>query len=142
MRLNYLIIILLFFFAGCEKTPDEVLLRQNITDMQTALEQRQAGDFLQHVAEDYQDNYGQDIKSLKRLLLANFIRHSNINTFINNIEVTISGGTATITFTATLTGGQGLIPDSGRIYTVITKWRKQSSDWLLFSARWEAKLSS
>jgi len=142
MRLNYLIIILLFFFAGCGKTPDEVLLRQNITDMQTALEQRQAGEFLQYIAEDYQDNYGQDIKSLKRLLLANFIRHSNINTFINNIEITISGGTATITFTATLTGGQGLIPDSGRIYTATTKWRKQSSDWLLFSARWETKLSS
>jgi hypothetical protein len=37
-----------------------------------------------------------------------------------------------------LTGGAGLLPETGQLYEVETRWLREGSDWQLWQAQWKA----
>jgi hypothetical protein len=124
--------------ASCEKPPAEQQLRGDLQVLQDALENKRPDIFLDIVADDYADKQGNDKQLLKKLLLINMLQNQKIGVYLANIQVTVTGQTAEITMQAGLTGGtEKLLPDRARLYTVITRWRQTSSDWLLYYAEWE-----
>jgi ketosteroid isomerase-like protein len=123
--------------GGCERADDETALRMAVETMQAALESRKADTFLEHVADDYSDSNGGDIRALRKLLLFHFLKNKTIHVFITAQQYELQGNLAVITFNATLTGGENLIPERARIYTVRTRWRKQGGRWKIYRAAWE-----
>jgi len=123
--------------AGCERTDDETALRMSVETMQAALESHRADTFMEHVADDYSDSNGGDIRTLRKLLLFHFLRNKTIHVFITAQQYDLQGSLAEISFNATLTGGENLMPERARIYTVRTRWRKQGGRWKIYHAAWE-----
>jgi ketosteroid isomerase-like protein len=53
------------------------------------------------------------------------------------VDVALRGDTATVRFTALVTGGNGRwVPDQVQTYQVTTGWRLQGSGWRLYHAQW------
>jgi len=129
--------LLILLAAGCERTDDETALRMAVDAMQAAIEARKADTFMQHIADDYQDAQGGDVKTLRRLLLFHFLRNRNISVYITGKKLELLGNLAEVSFNATLTGGENLMPERARIYTVKTRWRKQGGQWIIYHAAWE-----
>jgi hypothetical protein len=45
--------------------------------------------------------------------------------------------TASANFRLLVTGGAGLLPESGQLFEVETAWLRSDSEWLLTAADWE-----
>ena len=136
---GYLLMALLLsiLVTGCERTDDETALRRALETMQTAIESRKTDTFMQHISDDYRDEQGGDVKALRRLLLFHFLRNRKIGVYITAQKLEMHGNLAKISFNATLTGGEGLVPERARVYTVKTRWRKQGDQWKIYHAAWE-----
>jgi hypothetical protein len=132
-----LALMLCSLLAACAEEPAEQQLRRQLQTMQDAIENKQAGDFLDIVADEYRDKQGGNKQSLKKLMLFHMLRNRKIGVYLANVQVEVTGQTAEITMQAGLTGGQGILPDRARLYKVITRWRYTSGDWLLYYAEWE-----
>lgn len=125
--------------AGCQRPPDETLIRETLAAMSRSLEAKDAGEFLEPVADDYHDRDGRDRRGLRQLLAAYFLRHQEIGVFITDIGVEFrDGGTALARLHARVSGAEGMLTDRhGGLYRVQTHWRKKGDDWQLIYAEWE-----
>ena len=56
------------------------------------------------------------------------------------LDVKLFDQRATVTFTAALSGGEGLLPDRVQVYDVDTGWRLDGGEWKLISAKWKPQL--
>ncbi|NBB93295.1 MAG: nuclear transport factor 2 family protein [Gammaproteobacteria bacterium] len=119
--------------------PDEEQIRQRISDMQAALSEGQVGDFMEPVAEDFTAaTRSLDRRAARFLLRREMLAHEQLSARLFDIEVELSGeDRATATLHAVVSGGSGLIPDTGGWYRLTTGWRRDDGDWMLISARWE-----
>lgn len=122
--------------AACSTPPDEVTIRGLIDSMQAAVEGKQASAFLEHVAAEYTDGYGQSRHDLKRMLLHQFLRNENIGVYLTGVEIRVEGIRAEANLTAGLTGGAGSLPERARLYRLSTRWRKTGDDWRVDYAEW------
>lgn len=91
-RLNSLLLLaLLFSLFACNNEPPspEDALREVISDMELAAEDRSLSDFMQHVSESYSDHKGNDRKAIANYVRFNFIRNQSINIFsqIKSLEI-------------------------------------------------------
>ncbi|MFT3757222.1 MAG: nuclear transport factor 2 family protein [Pseudoxanthomonas sp.] len=124
--------------AGCSRPPDESRLRGQLATMQQAIGQRDAGAFMQGVAEDFDGNGDMDRAALHKFLRVQILANTRIGVVTGPQDVQVSGQTARVRFTAVLSGGSGrFVPDSARIWKVDTGWRVEGDDWRLHYARWE-----
>lgn len=142
LRLSILVLCATVGIAGCHRTPDEQRIRNAISAMQQALEQRHPGDFMAHVADDFVGNDGTfDRKQLHNLLRLEVLRNDKIGVTLGPISIKVHGDRATADLTATFTGGSGgLLPEHGAIYTFKSSWRRDDGDWRCYNAHWEQKL--
>lgn len=124
--------------VGCSREPAEQALRRTFFEMQAALERRDAGAFLDSVAEDFAGEHGMGREELGRLIRLRFLRHSEVGVTTGPLEVELSGDRARLEFSAVVTGGSGrLLPEQARHYAVETGWRFEDGRWMLIFARWE-----
>jgi hypothetical protein len=66
-------------------------------------------------------------------------QHRRLQAQFFPIYVQESGeNTASAHFKLLVTGGAGLLPDSGQLYEVETHWLRADGDWLLNGADWQA----
>lgn len=124
--------------CACSRAPPEQALRTRIDAMSDAVQQRQVGDFMDAVAEDFVGNGGLDRRGLQRLLQLQVLGNALIGATIGPIEVTLRDDRAEARFEVLLTGGSGrLLPERASAYRVVSGWRRDGDDWLLYSAQWE-----
>jgi hypothetical protein len=126
--------------TGCSQPPVEEAITQAITDMARAIEQRQTGTVMDglhpelQISERSHGTVGRD--EARRLLMAVFYRHRNINIILTNIQVTpdsLRDDRATARFNALVTGGSGgLLPDRAQLYRIDSDWQ-YDGDWKLIS---------
>lgn len=138
MRFAVLLILLIAF--GCSKTPPEEAIRANIKAAQQAVEDRDAGDAVEHLAEDFMGNGRWTKRELRRYLTAVFLRHKNIHVMITRLDVEVASGDpnfATMNAVAVATGARNILPQDGRIYKLDGEWRNLDGDWLLVRLNWE-----
>jgi hypothetical protein len=132
----------LVLVAGCSRTPDEERIRQTISAMRQAMEDRSPRAFVAHVSDDFIGNDANfDRDALANLLRVEVLRNDSIGVVLGPIDVEMQGDRATARLTATFTGGSGgLLPERGSVYTITSGWKRSGKDWVCFSAKWQQNL--
>lgn len=136
---NCLVVVLFVLsMAACSRTPPEQRLREQLTQMQQAVEQRRPGEVMESVADDFVGSHGLDRQGLERLLRLQLLRNARITVVLGPATVEMEQAHARMRFTALLAGGAGgRLPERGRMQQVDTHWRLVDDQWLLYSAHWE-----
>ena len=141
LRACVLVLLLLGAIAGCRRDTPEALLRRDIATMQSAIEARDAGALADGLADDFIGPEGMDRTRATRFAQVVFLRNRSIGASIGPLDVDMRGESATVKFTAALTGGSGgMLPDSGQVYDVTTGWRFRDGEWKLVTAEWSPTL--
>lgn len=112
-------------------------MRDSIQQMEAAAVKKDASEFFEHFAEDFSGSDGLDRDNFRRYVQLIWLQHKDIGVQMGPLDVKLMEDRATVDFTVALSGGQGFIPDQGRIYQVQTGWRLEGNDWLLISANWK-----
>ena len=135
-----LVLLGLVLMAGCsEPRPAEERIRDRIESMQADLAAGRTRAFLSPVAEDFTAaTRNLDRRAVALLLRREMLAHESLKARVFDLEVELQGADrATATMHAVLTGGTGLIPDTGGWYRLTSGWRLDDGEWMLISARWE-----
>lgn len=130
----------IMMLAACgERPPAEEQIRNRIEGMQADLAEGNARSFMAPIAEDFTAaTRSLDRRAAGFLLRREMLAHDQIKARLVDIEVALQGEErATATMHAVVTGGTGLIPDTGGWYRLTTGWRLDDGEWMLISARWE-----
>jgi hypothetical protein len=126
--------------AACARTPPEEQLRTTIGELQAAIEQRDGSVLREVIANDFIGPGGLDRDGARRTAQAMFLRYRDVGVTLGPLDIDLREQHATVRFTAALTGGAGMLPDSGQVYDVETGWRLDDGGWRLVNAAWEPRL--
>jgi hypothetical protein len=127
--------------VGCaEPLPDAERIEARIRAMSEALTEGDTSDFMAPLAEDFTAT-GRDLdrRAVRFLLRRELLAHERIGVRLFDIDVELRGDDrATARLHAVVSGGTGLIPDTGDWYRLETGWRLDDDEWMLISARWDS----
>jgi hypothetical protein len=130
-----------FILAACSRPDPERQIRAAIGEMEAAIKARHNGDFMSHVADDFQrPGQGLDRAGLRQLFAGLVLRYPTIVLVVTVNEVRVTHPTATARLTVLATGGQGVLPETGQAWEVNTDWRLEGNQWKLFAADWRGQL--
>ena len=131
--------LLIVLLAACGRPADEQALRDTISAMQAAAEERSISGVMDHVTEDFGGSHGLDQAGLRRLLQAQFLGNQQVGVTLGPIEVEMQGERAKVSFSVLLTGGGRYIPERGRAHEVVSGWRVEDGEWRIFFAEWDGE---
>ncbi len=142
-----IIIVLLCAFAmyaaSCHRETPQDKIKKAVTTIQQAVEQKDVKKVLSFIAKNYADPRGNTYETMKGLLLAYFYRYPKISIYIPNLDVIADDVSAKAVFQAVLTGRGGndsaaaILPESLGVYAFEVAFRKESGEWIIYSATWE-----
>ncbi|MBG3852434.1 nuclear transport factor 2 family protein [Xanthomonas sp. WHRI 8391] len=134
----WLALLCMLALIGCARPAPEQRLRATLEQLHQAIEARDIGDAMAPVAEDFIGEQGLDVAGLRRLMQLQMLGNQKIGVTLGPVDVQLRGDTASVRFTALLTGGSGRwLPEQAQTYQVTTGWRLQGGDWQLYHAQWE-----
>ena len=130
--------IVMLLLAACGKDDPEQAVRGQVEAMQAAIDERDAGDVEDLLAQDFVGNDGMDRRAIRQLAAAVFLRHRNVAAKLGPVSVELRGDTdAVAKFSVLATGGSGgFLPETGQVYQIETGWRLVDGEWKLLSATW------
>ena len=126
--------------TGCgENLSVEQQVIATLEAMEDAAEQGQHFEFMGHVADSFGGQYGSmDRRAFHRFMIFQINQHRRLHAQFFPIHVQESGNDlASAQFRILVTGGSGLLPESGQLFEVETQWLRDGSNWLLEKADWE-----
>ena len=126
--------------TGCgENLSVEQQVIATLEAMEDAAEQGQHLEFMGHVADSFGGQYGSmDRRAFHRFMIFQINQHRRLHAQFFPIHVQESGNDlASAQFRILVTGGSGLLPESGQLFEVETQWLRDGSNWLLEKADWE-----
>ncbi len=127
--------------AGCSRSDPEQRLRADFANLGAALDGRNARGFMEGISGDFAGNEGLDRDALHNLLRVQMLGRSHTRVTTGPLDVNLQGDTATVRFTAMLSGGSGrFVPDSASVYEVTTGWRDEGGSWRMYYAQWHPRL--
>lgn len=134
------LLLLLLIVCACTRSATEQALRDQLDGMQKSAEQRDMGDFMDGVAEDFVGNGGEwDRAGLERLLRMLVLRHQAIGITRMALTIDMHSERATVRMQLLVTGGSGgLLPEAGQLFDTESAWRFADGQWQLGSATWTA----
>ncbi len=136
-RLLLVLAALVVLVSACSRQTPDMRLRASVAQMHAALDERDPGDFMEHVAADFSGNGGMDRAALHNLLRAQLLANARIGATMGPLEVQLHGDHATVRFQVVLTGGNGrLLPERAGGYTVTSGWRDEDGQWRAYYADW------
>jgi hypothetical protein len=127
--------------AACgEKLSVEQQIIATLRSMEYAAEEGQHLEFMNYIAESFSAQQGSlDRREFHRFMIFQINQHRRLQAQFFPIFVTETGkDTASARFKILVTGGAGLLPESGQLFEVNTRWIREDNDWLLSGADWEA----
>lgn len=136
----FLLALLIQFASGCsDSLTVEQIIVAKIRTIEAQLEEGERRRFMSNIAEDFGAQNGRmNRQQLQAFIVLQLTRYKNLNARLFPITVQeINATEATAEFNALLTGGSGLIPEDGQLYTFTTHWRKDNEEWLLVAANWK-----
>jgi len=129
----------LLLVACGEKLSVEQQIIATLRNMEEVAEKGEHFEFIGYVADSFTGQHG----SLSRLEFHRFMifqinqnRRLRAQFFPIYVE-DLGNGQASAHFRILVTGGGGMLPDSGQLFEVETEWIRSNSDWMLNSADWE-----
>lgn len=140
----YLLAACAFMIAlhGCHRETDADKIRKVITSVQKAAEEKDGRKILSLVSKTYRDSRGNDLDSIRGLLLGYFFRHQKVHVYIPDIDISVEDSSAKALFQAVLTGGErtgsvsDILPEALGVYNFDVSFRKEEGEWKVTSARW------
>lgn len=122
--------------AACAGEGPEARLRATVAAMEDAVEGKQPGDFIAHVADDFSGGReGLDRQSLRGFLAGQMLGSERIEVILGSPEIVLHGERATLTVEATVVGGRYL-PERGERLRIVSGWRLEEGDWRCYTAEW------
>lgn len=134
------IVCLALLLTACGGAGPEAEIRENIAFMQEAVEAKESGAAVKYLAEHFTGTHGVDKRDLRRILMANFMQHKNVNVAITRLDIEVNEYnpiTARMNAVVIVTGAEGLLPRDGELINVSGDWELHEGEWLLVSAHWE-----
>ena len=132
--------LLVFVLCGCAK---ELSVEQHIIaslrNMETAAEQGEHFEFMGFVSESFsaQDS-SMDRRAFHRFMIFQINQNRRLHAQFFPINVQqINESLASARFNLLVTGGSGLLPESGQLFDVETHWTLEGSEWMLTKADWQ-----
>ena len=136
-----LLLALLLGLAGCGGASAEQRLRERIAAREEAIEQRDAGAFMDGVAEDFVGESAIDRRQLRQLLAANMMRNAEISAVLGPLSIEMLESHARVQVEVVVSGGSGgLLPERAQAYTISSAWRDGDDGWQVVEASWEPRL--
>lgn len=137
--------VLAMSLMACERPAPEVGIRDAITDIEQAISARDNAGVREHLTDDFQGGPGDaagslDKRGAQRMLAGYFLRYKNIGVVVTAITVeplAHDPEQAWSEATVVLTGTEGLIPETGRAYSVRGLWQYRDGAWRLAQLGWE-----
>lgn len=110
-----------------------------IREMEARIEALERRPFMSHLTDDFTAQDGRmNRDQFNALVLYYLRRYQRLNAQLLPIHVSADGeNAASARFRVLVTGGDGWLPESGQIYQVETRWRREGGDWLLYTAHWQ-----
>ena len=134
----------LLLLSACGKAPTvQQQIVASLEAMETAAEEGRPLDLMGHVSKQFKGQQGgMQRADFQRymLLQLNKNRRMYANFFPITVTVTpdvVGAPEATARFRLLVTGGNGLLPDQGRLFDVQTNWIREGGDWMLIGADWK-----
>ncbi len=132
-------VVVLCCLAACgPKGTVEEQIEATIAAMEAAGEAGERSAFMDHVADGFEAQEGRMTRDdFRRYLFLQFNQQRRIRAQLFPITVEEQGpNLAEARFNVLVTGGGGLIPDDGQLFSVQTAWVLEGGDWLLWRADW------
>ncbi len=129
------------WLIGCSRSDPERELRDTVARMAKAIETREVGRFLDHVAEDFtRESGGFGRPDAQRILAGVLLRNEKVTVTAIVTEVRIEGARASARIRVVATGGAGVLPERGQTWDFDSAWRRDGSVWKVFNAEWREGL--
>ena len=111
----------------------------NLRSMEAAAEEGEHLEFMTHVTESFQGQYGDmDRRAFHRFMIFQMNQNRRLQAQFFSIRVQQPNLDQTqANFNLLVTGGGGLLPESGQFFDVKTHWQLSDGDWVLNAADWE-----
>ena len=141
MRLAFSAVLATLLLVACgEKLSVEQQIIATLQVMEEAAEQGEHFEFMGYVADSFSGQYGSmDRREFHRFMIFQINQNRRLHAQFFPIHVQESGeDLASAHFKLLVTGGAGLLPESGQLFEVETQWLRDGSDWMLEKADWEA----
>lgn len=128
---------------SCHKSTEEDKVKNVITGVQKAAEEKGIRTVLGHVSKSYHDPQGYDYEGIKGLLAYYFFRHQKVSVFIPGLDVRVDDGTAHAKFQAILSGREKaesvspILPEALGVYDFDVSFTKEEGDWKVTAAVWK-----
>jgi len=126
--------------AACkENLSVEQHIIANLRAMEDAAEQGEHFEFMAYVSESFSGQYASmDRRAFHRFMIFQLNQKRRLHAQFFPIRVQeVSEQQALAQFGLLVTGGNGLLPESGQFFNVKTNWVLEDGDWLLNTADWE-----
>jgi len=131
--------------VACSHPAPEDGIREAVEQIETALAEHDNAGIREHLTADFlggpeADAHRLDRRGVQRLLAAYFLRYKNIGVVVTAIQVkplAHDPNQAWSEATVVLTGAEGVIPDTGRAYSVRGLWQYSDGVWELARLTWE-----
>ncbi|MGA9572706.1 MAG: hypothetical protein WBS20_02030, partial [Lysobacterales bacterium] len=96
--------------------------------------------FMTYIADSFSGQLGSmDRREFHRFMIFQINQNRRLQAQFFPIFVSETGDdTASAYFKLLVTGGAGLLPESGQLFEVETQWVRDGGDWLLTGADWQA----
>jgi len=131
----------LLALAACGGGSPEQRLRASMTQLQDAIQARDAKAVRAQLADDFVGPQGLDREGARRLAAASFLRYRDVWVRVAAPRFEVAGDRATVEFEAALGGGAGnALPEAAQLYQVRTGWRERDGEWRMISAEWTPRL--
>lgn len=124
--------------AGCSREGPEERIRAAIAQMEVAIESREPGGFLAHVADDFSGAGGAfDRSALRGYLATLLVGNQLVEVTLGPVSITLHGEErATVEVDALVIGGARL-PERGEHLAITSGWRLDDGEWKVYVASWE-----
>ncbi len=139
-RLAFIALVPLLWLTGCGE--DSGVHQQVVTaihEMEALGEEGKRSAFMNHVADQFMGQGGSLTRDeFRAFLVLQWNQNQRLYAQVFTINVQdLGSGRASAQFKALITGGRGLIPERGQLYSITTTWIESDGDWLLSQADWE-----
>ncbi len=141
MRLTISVALAALLLVACgENLSVEQQVIATLRAMEVAAEEGEHFEFIGHVADSFGGQQGSmDRREFHRFMIFQINQNRRLHAQFFPIYVQEAGNDlASAHFRILVTGGGGLLPDSGQLFEVETEWLREGSDWMLSKADWEA----
>lgn len=126
--------------AGCGPKDPASALADAADELQAALEARQVSAVMDLLHPSFQTGQGYDRQWAQQTMRGLFLRYRNVHILVLRQSHRLDPGyhdRARSEADVTVSGAEGLIPNSARIYKVRLEWALEDGEWQLARLDWE-----